>query len=61
MYIMIIKMNNHTRPKRTCFNFGMFDWSGKNGEESGKSKKFDILCRWQPCMGLHRDTFGLWQ
>ena len=32
----------------------MFDWSGKNGDKSGKgqgkSGNFDILFEWQPCI-----------
>ena len=29
---------------RTCLHFCMFDWSGKNGDESGKSQGILISC-----------------
>ena len=55
MYLMIIMIYNHNNT--TCINFCMFDWSGENGDKSGKSQgkvreksgNFDILCEWQPC------------
>ena len=38
---MIIKMYNHTT---TCLNFSMFDWTGENGNKSGKSQGILISC-----------------
>ena len=29
---------------RACLNFDMFDWSGKNGDKSGKSQGILISC-----------------
>ena len=52
MHIMIIK--NIIILIRKYLNFCMFDWSGKNGDTSGKvrekSGNLDILCEWQHCL-----------
>ena len=41
MNIMINKVYNQIH---TCVNFSMFDWSGKNGNKSGKSQGILISC-----------------
>ena len=43
MQIMIIKIYKHTNI-HTYPNFFMFDWSGKNGDNSGKSQGILISC-----------------
>ena len=38
MHLMIIMIYSIIIQIHTCLIFCMFDWSGKNGDESGKSQ-----------------------